>query len=89
MGGGGSMSLANASLKYNRSLIGKRKFKDTKALIINASGKTELEFRQVSPLELKKIKDSIRQEAKRKMRRLVIAYISIVVLFITLIAYWL
>ena len=63
MGGGGAMSMANNSLKYNRSLTGKRKFKKAKDLIIKKSGKTKLEFKQVSALELAKIKRQIRLDA--------------------------
>ena len=51
MGGGGSMSMASAILKYNRSLIGKRKFKNAKDLIIKKTGKTKLDFKKVSSLE--------------------------------------
>jgi len=88
MGGGGAMSMANSGLKYNRSLIGKRKFKETKGLLIKKSGKTKLEFKQVSSLELAKIKTQIRQEARKRTKRLTIAYIIVVVIFLSFIAYW-
>ena len=60
MGGEGSMSSAITSLRNNRSLLKKRKFKDAKGLIINKSGKTELEFKSVTPEELERIKNQIR-----------------------------
>ena len=77
------MSMANSSLKYNRSLIGKRKFKDVKGLLINQSGKTELEFRQVSSLELAKIKRQIRLNAKKRARRT--TYLVLAIIFVSLI----
>jgi len=87
MGGGGSMSLASASLKYNRSLIGKRKFKNAKDLIINKSGKTKLEFKEVSSLELAKIKRQIRQDARKKVKRTIIAYVCASIIAVSIFAF--
>lgn len=87
MGGGGSMSMASASLKYNRSLIGKRKFKNAKDLLIKKSGKTKLEFKQVSSLELSKIKRQIRQDARKKAQQTIIAYTVATIVAISIIVY--
>ena len=38
MGGGGSASMANSSLKDNRSLLKKRNFKTVKGLLLEKSG---------------------------------------------------
>ena len=81
MGGEGSMSSAITSLRNNRSLLKKRKFKDAKGLIINKSGKTELEFKSVTPEELERIKNQIRIEAKKRNNRKSIVF---VILFISL-----
>ena len=43
MGGEGSMSSAIVSLKNNRYILRKRKFKNVKDLIIAKSGKSKLE----------------------------------------------
>ena len=79
MGGGGSMGMANSSLKNNRSLVGKRKYKDLKNLIINESGKTELEFKKLNASKLSKIKDQIRLKARKKnQKNLILLAISLV-----------
>jgi len=80
MGGEGSMSSAITSLRNNRSLLKKRKFKTAKDLLIHKSGKTKLEFKKVSQEELHKIKNQIRNEAKRQNDNKSIVF---VVLFIT------
>ena len=81
MGGEGSMSSAITSLRNNRSLVKKRKFKDAKGLIINKSGRTELEFKSVTPEELERIKNQIRIETKKRDNRKSIVF---VILFISL-----
>ena len=80
MGGEGSVSSAITSLRNNRSLLKKRKFKTAKDLLIHKSGKTKLEFKKVSQEELQKIKNQIRNEAKRRNDNKSIVF---VILFIT------
>lgn len=46
-------------VRDNRSLLKKRKLKDIKTLLLEESGKTEVEFRDVSSIELEKIKTRI------------------------------
>ena len=87
MGGGGSMAMANNSLKYNKSLIGKRKFKDVKKMIFEQSGKTELEFKQISHLELSQIKREIRLKAKQRAKRNSILLLTITIILIIVLAY--
>lgn len=52
-------------IKANRALLQKRNtFKEVKELFLNSSGKTELEFKEVSPEKLAQIKAEIRRKAK-------------------------
>ena len=67
MGGEGSMSNAVVSLKENRALLKKRKFKDIRMFIYESSGKTELEFKKISAEELNVIKIAIRKKAKNEL----------------------
>lgn len=75
MGGEGSMAYAIVSLRENRKLLKKRKFRETKALMKYHSGKTELEFKKISPKELKRIKTDIRLKAKKAARKLTLIYV--------------
>lgn len=75
MGGEGSMSQANQSLRYNRGQIGRRKFKDIKDLIRAQSGKTIIEFEKIDPEELAGIKKEIRLKARKEQRKLILVYI--------------
>lgn len=61
-------------IRHNRSLLKKPKFKDIKRLVIEVSGKTELEFKQVSAKELACSKKSIRNEAKKTKQREIAIY---------------
>lgn len=83
MGGEGSMSSANQSLKYNRGLLKRQKFKDIRNLYLQSSGKTKLEFKQVSPEELVLIKERIRTQHKKKVKREMIIFIFSIVVTIT------
>lgn len=65
MGGGGFAQHANNVMRANRALLKKRKFKDIKKLVLEKSGKTELEFKEVSAEKLDQIKREIRSEAKK------------------------
>ena len=64
MGGYGGQPML--VIKANRALLKKRKFKTTKDLLLEKSGKTELEFKKVSPHELLRIKKDIREEQKKR-----------------------
>jgi len=75
MGGEGSMAYANQSLKQNRSQLKKRSFRDTKKLMKSYSGKSTLEFEQIDPKELLKIKKEIRLNAKKEYKKLLVVYI--------------
>lgn len=80
MGGEGSMSNANQSLKYNRGQLNRKTFKDLKDLMRSQSGKTVVEFEKISPEELFFIKEEIRRKAKKEQKKLVIAItISIII----------
>ena len=68
MGAGFSLDGVNA-IRNNRLLLKKRKFKNIKDLMMESSGKTELEFKQVSREELTIIKTEIRKKAKKAAER--------------------
>lgn len=92
MGGEGSMASAILSLKQNRALLKKRKIKDIKELLYETSGKTELEFRKVSAIEMARIKAEIRKQAKKDRRVEFITYgVSALLVFVLIyfLYYWL
>ena len=85
MGAGFSLDGVNA-IRNNRLLLKKRKFKDIKDLVIETSGKTELQFKQVSPEELALIKAKIRKEAKKAAEKEITIYgVCILIVFILII----
>jgi hypothetical protein len=61
-------------IRANRSLLKKRKFSDIKKIVIETSGKTEVEFKKVSTEELAEIKARIRKEAKKNAERDITIY---------------
>ncbi|MBT8258149.1 MAG: hypothetical protein KJO49_06725, partial [Bacteroidia bacterium] len=68
MGGGGSMPMANNSLKYNRSLIGKHKIRSANDALLMESNDMALKFNEVSPQQLDRIKAYIKYKAECKKR---------------------
>ena len=68
MSGAGFASHASNVLKGNRVLLKRRKYKDIKELVYETAGKTEVEFRQISALELQHIKETIREDHRRQVR---------------------
>ena len=76
----GSASQPMLVIKYNRALLKKRKFKDIKELVFEASGMTELEFKKVSPKEMTEIKARIREQHRKNVRVEIITYIISAVL---------
>ncbi len=70
----GSASQPMLVIKANRALLKKRKFKDIKDLLLENSGKTELEFKQVSAKEMAIIKADIRKKAKKAYELEIITY---------------
>ena len=75
MGGEGSMAYANQSLKLNRGQLRGRSFRDMKDLMKSYSGKTTLEFDEIAPEELFKIKEKIRSKAKREQQKQFLVYV--------------
>lgn len=75
MGGEGSMASAILSLKQNRALLKKRNVRELKDLLYEKSGKTELEFKNVSSKEMAQIKEEIRKEARITARKEVLIYL--------------
>ncbi len=85
MGGLGSTISAIVSIKNNRALIKKRKFKQVKDLLLQISGKTELEFKKVSPEELAKIKTHIRLEARKRTKLDIVITLLILMILMLLV----
>lgn len=77
---------ATSVLRGNRALVKKRKFKDIKQLLLETSGKTEVEFKEVSPSELERIKAEIRSEARRKSQWELLIYGLCALLLLLLLA---
>ena len=80
MGGEGVIAGAMASIKNNRALLKKRKIREIKDLLYEASGRTALEFREVSPAELNRIKMEIRKQARKAILYELLAYVCAFVL---------
>jgi hypothetical protein len=87
MGGEGSMASAILSLKQNRALLKKRKIKDIKQLLYENSGKTQLEFKQVTSEELEVIKTKIREDAKSRIKKEIIVSLVLTIVILALIIY--
>ncbi len=85
MPGEGSMSTANVSLKNNRALAKKRKYKKAKRLLLSESQKANIEFKKVDPEQLHVIKEQIRANAKNKARKNTIINVVLALLIIALI----
>ncbi|MDG1573321.1 hypothetical protein OZ410_13410 [Robiginitalea sp. M366] len=79
MGGEGSMTWAITSFKNNRALLKKRKIRELKDVLYEVSGKTAVEFREISPLELQRVKAKIRCRARRAVYYEIMAYVGGVV----------
>ncbi|MFS4492025.1 hypothetical protein [Maribacter sp. 2308TA10-17] len=88
MSSAGTIAAAITSLRENRALLKKRKFKDLKTLLYETSEKTELEFKEVSAQELFRIKMEIRRKAKRAARIETAIYIVCTILTLSFF-YWL
>ncbi|TMM57494.1 hypothetical protein FEE95_13510 [Maribacter algarum] len=88
MSSAGTIAAAITSLKENRALLKKRKLKDLKTLLYETSGKTELEFKQVSAEELFRIKMEIRTKAKRAAKVEIGIYIGCTIVTLSFF-YWL
>lgn len=88
MSSAGTIAAAITSLRENRALLKKRKLKDLKTLLYETSGKTELEFKQVSAKELFRIKMEIRRKAKHAARVETGVYIACTIVTLSFF-YWL
>lgn len=84
----GSASQPMLVVKANRALLKKRKLKDIKELLLEESGKTELEFKKVSPEKLAQIKNEIRRKAKEDAMKEVALYLFCTAIVISGL-YWL
>ncbi|MGC1515312.1 MAG: hypothetical protein WA810_07020 [Maribacter sp.] len=80
MAGEGYMAHAILTLKQNRALLKKRNLKDFRTLLYEQAGKTELEFKEVSTLELHLIKSEIRRKAKKAFRIEILIYLISILL---------
>lgn len=69
MGGEGSMSQANQSLKLNRSMLRRKSFRDRKDLMRSFAGTTVVDFEELSPEEMLMIKEEIRAKARKERKK--------------------
>jgi len=81
----GSASQPMLVVKYNRALLKKRNIKELKDLVRKTSGKTELEFKQITPEEMAMVKQKIRHQHRKNIRQEVITYLISGVLTILMI----
>lgn len=71
----GSASQPMLVVKYNRALLKKRNIKELKDLIRKTSGKTELEFKEITPEEMALVKLKIREQHRKNIRHEIILYL--------------
>jgi len=78
----GSASQPMLVVKYNRSLLRKRRsYKEIRESYIGYTAETQLEFKQLTEFEKKKIKDKIIAQAKKdKIQNIKASIASILVL---------
>lgn len=74
-------------VRNNRSLLKRRKFKDIKNQLIEATNKNELEFKKVTSEELARIRTRIRKDARRKALKEIIFYGSLAFILFSLMLY--
>lgn len=74
-------------IRSNRSLLKRTKFKDVKNIIIETSGKTELELKQVSKEELTSIKEKIRKRARKTIKIEIALYGAVVLILLAIAVY--
>ena len=87
MGWSGTANLANALLNYNRSLRNRRKIKNLKDLVQEQSGSSQLEFKEISPQKLAKVKAQIREKAIKQRWREFWIKMFVVLFILTLLAF--
>ncbi|MEP3209818.1 MAG: hypothetical protein ABJN95_11545 [Maribacter sp.] len=88
MSSAGTIAAAITSLRENRALLKKRKLKDLKTLLYETSGKTEVQFKQVSAEELRRIKTEIRTKAKQAAKVEIAIYVGCTVFTLSFL-FWL
>lgn len=82
----GSASQPMLVVKANRALLKKkRSFKELRASYVGQMGQEKLEFKTLSPEELKKIRIKIRAQAKKDQRHVV--QMRILAFFILIMAF--
>ncbi len=86
MAGEGSMLHAIKSLKQNRALLKKRRAK--KQEISYGSDVTMVEFKEVSPEELERVKKKIRTEASQSKRHDILIFIVALIVVALAGYYW-
>lgn len=72
----GSASQPMLVVKYNRALLKKRNIRELKDLVLETSGKTELEFKKITPEEMKLVKNIIRKQHRENVKREIKLYIT-------------
>ena len=83
MSGEGSIARTYQNFKQNRGRLKGRTYRDMKDLMRSYSGKTILDFRNIEPAHLFKIKEKIRTKARRDQQKLVMMYLlSAIITFV-------
>lgn len=80
MGGEGSMQAMKSILQNNRNLLRRKRMFDEKNNIKNSN--TKLEFKEITLEDLEKVKETIREKAKKeqKIHKVILVLLTIVVI---------
>ena len=79
------MASAIISLKNNRNLLRKRRYRKAKTLLLSESQKSDAIFKQLSPDKLREIKLKIREDARKRASKMLIVNTILVLLLCVLI----
>ena len=71
----GSASQPMLVVKYHKALLKKRNIGELKDLLYETSGKTELEFKKITPEEMAVVKDNIRKQHQKNIKREIRLYV--------------
>lgn len=94
MGGGGTMSHMNSSLKFNRSQLKKRSYyKDYKSLYADGAKEEKVELQKATPKQLEVIRESVIAARKKEKTRLFVALtgallVTSVVFYFIVLSFW-
>ena len=87
MGWTDSLNFGNALLKYNQSLLKRRRTRDASDLIREQSVLSPLKFKEISPQQLAKVKAKIRDKAIKQRWREFWIKMFVVLFILSLLAF--